>query len=229
MLRKVEKGPPEYRKIALSDEAGAYHYLQDEEETDIRLKLRELSEEEVSKLYSDFLVYDFPEDELKKLDLIFDLRNRGTYLTFAVYDRDAFVGYTFITTEHDKEFYILDYLAIISTLRGKGYGSRILSLLSSYFSDKRELICEVEDPFMAEDSETKILRKRRMDFYISNGWRDTGLSVFMFGVDYRILSSPVGNIADPRDTLNDYRKVYIEMVGEEVLAKNMRINIIQEF
>jgi GNAT superfamily N-acetyltransferase len=221
----IEDWSPEYRMIAIPDEKGNYHYLPDEEGLDPHLHFRELSDEEVQDLHENVLKKDFPEDELKKLDIIIKLKHKGAYITLAVYDRGVFVGYAFFSTDSsNKGLCILDYFAVMPELRGKGYGTRILSLITSHFSDKTTLMCEVEDPFATDDPETKQFREKRMNFYISNGWHDTGLSVFMYGVDYRIIGSPVGTFKNPEDVLGEYRKIYVDMVGEEELSVNMKIN-----
>ncbi len=221
----IENLSPEYRMIAVPDERGTYHYLPDEEGRDPQLHFRELTDEELIKLYEDELKKDFPEVELKKLDLMLKLKHRGAYITLTVYDRGVFVGYAFFSTDSsDKGLCILDYLGVMPGFRGKGYGPRILSLINSHFSDKTALMCEVEDPFVTDDPEQKVLREKRMNFYISNGWQDTGLSVFMYDVDYRIIGSPVGKFKNPRNVLDDYRLIYVDMVGEEELSVNMKLN-----
>ena len=225
----VEKWNPEYRMIALPDEAGVYHYLPDEEGTDIRLYLRDMSATELQNLYERELVYDFPEDELKKLDLMIDLKNQGKYDTYAFFDRGVYVGYAFFDiSSTGKKIYLFDYLGVTPSLRGKGYATMIVGLIKSHFAGKAALAGEVEDPFMTDDPELKRNREKLMNFYISNGWQDTGISMLLFGVDYRILCRPGGETIESMELVDYYRRHFIEMVGEAEFEGNMKINSITE-
>lgn len=63
----------------------------------------------------------------------------------------------------------------------------IMKLLSDYIGDAGSIIGEVEDPKSAKNEEERMLRIRRMEFYIRNGCYDTGVRVRCFGVEFIIL------------------------------------------
>lgn len=86
----------------------------------------------------------------------------------AVYDDDIFVGLT-IYFESAKTVY-LAYLAIDPSLRGKGYGSKVLQMLEQMYPDK-QIVLDIEplDP----QADNYHQRVSRLKFYQRNGWHRT--------------------------------------------------------
>ena len=101
----------------------------------------------------------------------------------------------------------------------------MLSLVTEQLAGANVFLCEVENPYYAEDPLRKEEMHKRMHFYLRNGWRDAMVDARMFGVEYRLLAAPVGRQEDPRQTAEDYRKIYQDVVEPAVLEKNMTLRI----
>lgn len=83
-----------------------------------------------------------------------------------------FIGFTFSFIDGDRMFLV--YFATKPHLRGKGFGSQIISELRYMYPDKRIfLVTEPKDP-EASDYE---LRVRRQNYYLRNGCKETGIEV----------------------------------------------------
>ncbi len=121
--------------------------------------LRKLSKEQISAVYKDRMVIDFPPSELKPLSIILDAVDKGIYEGLGLYDGDRIVGYSYL-----------------------------VKLLSEYMGDAGSIIVEVEDPEYAKNEEDRKIRIRRLNFYLRNGCCDTGVRVRCFGVEFVILS-----------------------------------------
>lgn len=61
---------------------------------------------------------------------------------------------------------------VITTVRGKGYGQRILSQLAEHYKGQT-CVLDMESP--TQVCENSIQRKRRYQFYLRNGFRDTNV------------------------------------------------------
>ena len=236
ILETVRKDPslledfsPEYRMVAVPDETGEYHCLNERyEESDIEIKV--LSDEEVINLYKNRMQEDFPSDELKKLNLMLDLKSKDAYLTLGAFSGNELIGYAFFSRDSKGDgLYIFDYLGVRKDIRKKGIGTTIHKMALDSLPVDKVLMGEVEDPFMEEDPEKRSFKLKRMEFYLRNGWSDTGLSLWMYGVDYRILAVAPKDSIDRDRIYRDYRTLYIDMVGEEELSVNIKINDPKEF
>lgn len=150
------------------------------------MQIRELNREEIGRIYDERLRKDFPRAERKSLKTILRCYDRGFYLPMALTDGDDIPGYAFFT--HQGGDYLLDYLATDPKRRNCGLGSQLLGLLREALADAHSVILEVEDPAFAETDADRELQTRRIGFYARNGFVDTGVTAFTFGVRYRILA-----------------------------------------
>lgn len=77
----------------------------------------------------------------------------------------------------------LFFLAIDEACRSRGYGSVAIKTLKEIYPDKTHVV-DFEKP---DDSANNcIQRKKRRDFYIRNGYKETGCFLSYLGVDYEI-------------------------------------------
>ncbi len=90
-----------------------------------------------------------------------------------------------ITILHN-DIVLLDYFAISSASRGKGIGSKVLSLLQNRYPGRRILL-EIEDP--EEPCKNRAERLRRKEFYLRNGFLVQDYKVWLFGVKMLILTN----------------------------------------
>ena len=121
--------------------------------------------EETMRLYQD----SFPANERRPLmPLITDPKKEG--VIFAVLNEDQYVGFIALLT-HEKITHIL-YFATEESLRDKGFGKRILQLVKEAFPD-HIIIADVEE--LDEESDNSEQRKKRIQFYLKNGYRQTDI------------------------------------------------------
>ncbi len=161
----------------------------------------------VEILYKTRMKKDFPPDELKPLSAIRRLWQDNAYDCCVLSDGEKILGYAFFV-RRDRN-YLLDYLAVSEECRGEGVGTLFLKLLSECLGDAEYVVAEIEDPDKAEDEETRMLRERRMQFYVRSGFHITKLVSRIYGVDYRVVEMPVNTV----HTTEEIRTVYTELYG----------------
>lgn len=98
---------------------------------------------------------------------------------------DPFAGFAVVLADEDARTAYLWYLAVEPSLRSRGLGGLILRKLRDRYEGS-QLVADIErqDP-MAKNGDQ---RRRRLEFYIRNGWSRTGWGMTYYGVDYEILA-----------------------------------------
>ena len=169
--------------------------------------VRELQIDEVREVYRKYLTEDFPPDELRPLYMIEEAMQEKRYTCFGCFDEDgAFVGYAFFAsreTDRGKD-YLFDYLAVVREKRDKGIGTAFFGGLYEALKDAASVVGEVENPDYAESEEERAYREWRIKFYLRNGLLDTGVTVLLYGVEYRVMEMPVNGA----HTAEEVREIY---------------------
>lgn len=142
--------------------------------------LKAMNTKEITQIYEFRMRYDFPVQELKPLENIIGMMERGMYESLSVIDGYEQVGYALVLLLKESPYVLLDYLGIFSEARNRGFGGRVLSALSEYYRD-RTLIIESEYPADAPDEK---MAERRLRFYRRNGAMDTGVESMVYGAHY---------------------------------------------
>ncbi|WP_458407215.1 hypothetical protein [Anaerotignum sp.] len=145
-------------------------------------KVRLFAKEYLS--YKELQKKAFPKEEQYPLWLLRLLSVRKGIDYQAYHEKDLFCGITY-TSATEKMLYIL-YLAVNDNIRSKGYGIQILELLKKKHNEK-EIVLNVEP--LDELAENCEQRRKRMDFYHRNGFRDTGYRLVDVTGEYMILST----------------------------------------
>ncbi|SDI65065.1 hypothetical protein SAMN05421493_12138 [Pseudobutyrivibrio sp. 49] len=184
------------------------------------MNLKQLNENEITKLYNEHMVIDFPKDELKPLNMILKSVDEGFYDCLVLYEKEEMVGYTFMVKLDNS--YLIDYIAIFPEFRNKGIGANLLGIIDDYLETADRIFGEVEDPDYTDDEEQKKLQTRRLNFYLRNSCRDTGLRVNCFGVNYIILEAGKTQFKDKDEAWNLYERLYKSFLPEEKFKKNIR-------
>ena len=184
-----------------------------------RMKLQRLNENQITKLYQEHMVVDFPKDELKPLNMILKSVQEGFYDCFGLFENEQIVGYTFMVKQENS--YLVDYIAIFPEHRNKGVGANLLTLIDDYLGDADRIIGEVEDPAYTDDEEQKTLQTRRLGFYLRNNCYDTGLRVECFGVKFIILEAGNKKCRDKDEVWDLYSLFYKKFLSEERFEKNI--------
>ena len=188
---------------------------------DYNITLKQMSLSEMKDIYEELMIVDFPPKELKKWEMVENLYKKGIYEALSAFADKELIGYAFFSTDVTHRLYLLDYFAIVKKLRGQGYGSCMLKYISERFKDVDILICEVENPFVKDDPIIKKQKQKRMDFYLNNCWKDTGIDAFMFDVEYRLLYLILGNNLSTSDIQSAYEAIYRAAIRKEELEPNM--------
>ncbi|WHY94596.1 GNAT family N-acetyltransferase [Neobacillus cucumis] len=120
---------------------------------------------------NDLIYESFPEVERLPISLLFHKTKLNGVDFFVIYDKDTFVGFTYLITR--KNLTYVQYLAIDTKLQSKGYGSQILSTIKERYSENQIVLNIEADDERAVNYEQRVVRKK---FYIRNGYKSSGLS-----------------------------------------------------
>lgn len=124
------------------------------------------ADEKIKQLYETA----FPEDEqIPWKDLMRLVEEMPLDFT-AYYDGEEFIGFTIVYPRKSINWFW--YFAVCEELRGKGYGQKILTQMIEHYK-AQSFVLDMESP--TQVSENIDQRKRRQNFYLRNGFRDTNV------------------------------------------------------
>lgn len=146
-------------------------------------------------IYHQYMVADFPQDELKPLDRILYLMQTGLCCAYGLYDNEKdggeLRGYATFIVPDGLRYGLLDYLAVLKEYRGTGIGHAFFHLigttLSARYPTLRGFFIESEAVAYAADAKERQIREKRISFYVQNNCLKTALGSKLFGVTYSIL------------------------------------------
>ena len=108
------------------------------------MKLNLLNKEELTNLYKDEMMFDFPRAELKPLRAMLRLMDMGQYDPLLVTDdQGVALGYAMIWLPRARNGALLEYLGVLRGKRNGGLGSQVLPLLAARYG---QLFGEAEAP-----------------------------------------------------------------------------------
>lgn len=168
------------------------------------MELKLLNKEELTALYQDEIMGDFPHSELKPLKAMLRLMDLGRYEPLLITEEGQAVGYALLWTTGDRSGALLEYFGVLRGLRNAGQGTRILSLLAQRYG---QLFGEAEAP-CSHDPDINELRRRRIAFYERNGFRTLDYQCALFGVRFNCLYR--GPETDDRKVEALHRGIYAE-------------------
>ncbi len=176
------------------------------------------NKEQIVYIYNTYMVLDFPKDELKPLAHILSMVEDGTCTFYALRKDKEVLSYFSVCVNGQGT--LVDYLAVNKKYREQGIGTATLEFLKS-IAENKYIIIECEDSQKAEDENDKNIRLRRIAFYEKAGFKKSGISSNLFGVDYVILTFPADISKDKVKEL--YSTVYLRMLGKSMYDKFMKI------
>lgn len=184
------------------------------------MELKQLVKDEVKKLYSEHMIIDFPQEELKPIDVIERLISRKIYKCYGLYDNGELLAYAFFNTS--KSYLLLDYYSVCEKYRSKGIGSKFFGILKEEFKSHNGIIAEVEDIEFADTEAEKIIRQRRINFYKKNGMKMTNVLCKLFNVYYSIMC--ISNV-EFNDSIiyNEIKNIYKEMVPDKFYSQYVKV------
>lgn len=159
----------------------------------IQYEIKQLVWNDIVKLYNTNMQCDFPKKEIKSLELLQNLYDKGISKVYGVYEKTTLKAYAIFEKPQNDNVVLLDYLAVNKIDRGTGLGGMFVKEFKNIFYDVDAIVAEIEDISKASNEEQEFIRKRRKQFYLRNGFCETGvLTQADGGVDYEILYMPVG-------------------------------------
>ncbi len=203
-----------------------------------------LTLEEAREIYTSCVREDFPSEEIKPFAIIEKMWKKGSYQAYGFYEeiqpdtetgeeaadgsvRRELRAYAFLLTNKEKHVLLLDYFAVCSKKRGKGYGSFALSLLRKECFGWDALVIEVEDDELDTIDETvRLIRKRRISFYTHAGCVMTSTRSRVWDVDYRIMTMPFLDTEAWTGMAEKVTALYGGMYDEEAMEKHFAITAI---
>lgn len=185
------------------------------------LKIRELDQEQITKIYETHLTADFPRNELKPLKTILKMFYEGIYEGLGLFHQEELTAYALLVKNEKRGTLLLDYLAVTADYRAAGIGSIFLTLLQNHYSGWRTVLLECESECSASDQEQLQTRKRRIHFYLRSGCRRTAVKSTLFGVEYEILCLPLGGWQC--DPAAEFKALYRLMFPAAVMEEKVRL------
>ena len=173
----------------------------------------------VQKLYKERMLKDFPEEELAQLSLVLDAIDEGYGKCYALAEDDEILAYALFG--HFGEYSFFDYCAVREDLRGQGVGSVLLKMLREELAAAEIIFGEVIDPECADSEEERKIRTRRLDFYIRDGFINTGIKVKIFGVDYVLVDMVIRDPIPTEEIREMYESLYRAFLSEEEFKENV--------
>jgi len=119
-----------------------------------------------------FMKSVFLDEELFSMWLLLFMSRRDMVDFVSYYDEDEFIGLSYVVNSEEMAFIL--YLAVNEKFQSMGYGSEILELIKDEYKDK-EIVLNVEP--IKENSLDYEKREKRYNFYLKNGFIDTGCYV----------------------------------------------------
>lgn len=124
----------------------------------------------------------FPKNERKPLGLFLEEADCCAFVAF--YEGERYCGFAILLTWKDITHIL--YFAVENTLRDRGYGTDALKLLRTLRPDNRFIAdIEVDDVHAPNHGQ----RQKRKQFYLRNGYRESGVTYEWQGEHYEILVS----------------------------------------
>ena len=180
----------------------------------------------IENIYTECIKKDFPSNELKPLSVINKKWIEHQYDCFGLYSEAQLIGYAFffkIPNSEKQYYYLIDYLAILPKYRNRGCGSVFLKQLSDKITDAECMVLEVEDPGKEEDGARRVLQQKRIEFYLRNGYINTGNTVRVFGVHYLLLEVPCGGRSLSTEEIREiYETMYKSMLLKSIFRNEFK-------
>ena len=173
------------------------------------MELKLLNKEELTKLYYQEMVFDFPKSELKPVSGMHRLMDMGVYEPMLVLEKGEAVGYAMVWLPSGRQGALLEYFGVLRGKRNAGLGTAILHLLAEKYG---QIFGEAEAP-SSDDPAENDLRRRRIGFYLRNGLRLLDYDCALFGVHFNCLY--LGPETDDRKIEALHRGVYATYFSPE--------------
>jgi len=125
----------------------------------------------------------FPPEEYLSPVKILEMSGKCNLDFFAIYNKDKFIGFTVVKPYKTMSY--LFFLAVDRSFRGQGYGSKIIQKIKEIYPDYSHV---VDFEMIDKNASNYNQRVKRKEFYLKNGYKETGYFLSYLGVNYEIMS-----------------------------------------
>lgn len=146
----------------------------------IKVKKVRLNSTDIKRIYFEA----FPKKERMPFPMMVAMSKLWNTQFFSFYDGDVPCGFIYLASIGKIVFVM--FFAVDKALRSKGYGSAILQDIKNKYPEKKIIVSIEPYEKNAHDIE---LRIRRKDFYMRNGYKETGYMMKLNGVVQEIIIS----------------------------------------
>ncbi len=181
------------------------------------MELRLPSYVELVEAYQRDFKRAFPPAELKPLENIMEMCEKGAYSPWCLFDGDEIVGECFMWLGRPG-WGLLDYLCVPEAHRNRGLGAILLKKLQEA-EPGMVILGESEAPEHAPDPP---LAERRLGFYARSKARLAGYDTELFGVHYKTLYWSAAPIPDA-ELLQQHQYIYKTSFTPEKYARFIKI------
>lgn len=183
-----------------------------------------LTPQQVAEIYQTYMQQDFPPAEIKPLSVLNDLMQRGLYHPYGWFDSQGqLIAYSFFVSAPESPILLLDYFAVCSTQRSKGYGGQCLAQMKQLCQTATGILAEVEDPAKSSSVDEVQIRTRRVAFYQRNGLRETTIRSVLFGVPYTIHYYPLSTDYTDEQLEQALKDIYHTLFPQSILDAHAKI------
>ena len=183
------------------------------------MELRIPTAEQLQTVYDSDMKAAFPAAELKPLSAIRRMWREGRYKPYCLFDGDDIVGECFLWLGHPG-WALLDYLCVSPKARNAGLGALILAKLREV-EPGTVIFGEAEAPENGAPA-GEALRRRRLGFYLRNGFRYGGYDCALFGVHYQTLIRGREDVT-PEELLAVHQRIYRSHMPPHVYQRFIQI------
>ncbi len=185
------------------------------------MTLRPMSATQTRLLYAHHMKRDFPPSELKTLEAILKMKEEGVYDVLGAYLDGVLVAYALCYCPKDSRVLLLDYLAVEPDVRSRGIGTRLLGELRAHYANRFDtILIECERPKAAPNEQEA---RKRIQFYTQAGAQLTHVRIWLFEVEYSILTLPCAQEIVARDWAQQMLSLYRQMLTPALYARNVRL------
>ena len=186
-----------------------------------------LSLPQIRALYRERMTRDFPPDELKPLAMIEKALARDEYVCYGAVNGGGILAYAYFVMlkENGKPYALFDYYAVRQDIRGQGVGSQFIqALIAGPLRDMDCVLLEVDDPVCAQTQEEAEIRNRRLAFYLRNGLRDADVKATVYGVQFKIMTLPVGSALSREEVRQKFAALYRSLLPARLFQEKVFIH-----
>ena len=181
------------------------------------MELKTLDREGLERLYHEELERVFSDSERRPLGAMLRLLEIGQYEALLAIEEGEPIGYAMLWLSEAPDSALLEYLGVLRGKRNGGAGSQILTLLGERY---QQLFGEAEAPDTG-DPEEDDLRRRRIGFYLRNGFRVLDYMCALFGVRFHCLYR--GPELDDRKVQELHRRVYSDYFSQDHMERYIQL------